>query len=97
MPRDSFTLYDLRVTVEASESPMVCNHREGDSFELRGENPGTVPVDELGIPTYDELVLVGMHRGLTDDGAVYRQSILIGLEVEVVADVHRRHEKAEFL
>ncbi len=38
MPRDSFTLYDLRVTVEASERPMVCNHREGDSFDLRGEN-----------------------------------------------------------
>jgi uncharacterized repeat protein (TIGR04076 family) len=38
MGRDAFTLYDLRVTVEASERPMVCNHREGDSFELSGEN-----------------------------------------------------------
>jgi uncharacterized repeat protein (TIGR04076 family) len=38
MARDAFTLYDLRVTVEASERPMVCNHRAGDSFELWGEN-----------------------------------------------------------
>jgi uncharacterized repeat protein (TIGR04076 family) len=36
--RDSFTLYDLRVTVEAGDRPMVCSHRVGDSFELQGEN-----------------------------------------------------------
>ncbi len=30
---------------------------EGVSLEERGENPRVVPVDELGIPTYDELVL----------------------------------------
>jgi uncharacterized repeat protein (TIGR04076 family) len=35
---DSFTLYDLRVEVIATERPMVCNHREGDWFELSGEN-----------------------------------------------------------
>jgi len=38
MARDSFRLYDLRVTVEASERPMVCNHRAGDFFEVSGEN-----------------------------------------------------------
>jgi uncharacterized repeat protein (TIGR04076 family) len=38
MPRDSFTLYDLRVTVEGSERPMICNHRAGDFFEVSGEN-----------------------------------------------------------
>ena len=38
MARDAFTLYDLRVTVEASDRPMVCNHQAGDRFELRGEN-----------------------------------------------------------
>jgi uncharacterized repeat protein (TIGR04076 family) len=37
MPRGTFTLYDLRVTVEAGERPMVCSHRVGDRFELRGE------------------------------------------------------------
>lgn len=34
---DAFTLYDLRVTVEAGDRPMVCNHRVGDRFELSGE------------------------------------------------------------
>ncbi|MFN8570486.1 MAG: TIGR04076 family protein [Gemmatimonadaceae bacterium] len=35
---DSFSLYDLRVEVVATDRPMVCNHRAGDSFELSGEN-----------------------------------------------------------
>ena len=35
---DRFELYDLRVEVVAGERQMVCNHREGDYFELRGEN-----------------------------------------------------------
>lgn len=35
---DSFTLWDLRVEVEAGERPMVCGHRVGDCFELSGEN-----------------------------------------------------------
>lgn len=34
---DSFELYDLRVEVVATERPMVCGHRAGDSLELRGE------------------------------------------------------------
>jgi uncharacterized repeat protein (TIGR04076 family) len=34
---DSFDLYDLRVEVVATDRPMVCGHRAGDSFELRGE------------------------------------------------------------
>jgi uncharacterized repeat protein (TIGR04076 family) len=36
--RDAFTLYDLRVTVESSEKPMVCSHRKGDFFDLSGES-----------------------------------------------------------
>ena len=35
---DSFTLFDLRVEVLATDRPMVCSHRPGDSFELSGEN-----------------------------------------------------------
>ena len=35
---DTFTLYDLRVEVVATNRPMVCNHQEGDYFELSGEN-----------------------------------------------------------
>jgi uncharacterized repeat protein (TIGR04076 family) len=35
---DEFTLWDLRVEVVAGERDMVCNHQEGDYFELSGEN-----------------------------------------------------------
>ena len=35
---DAFELYDLRVEVVAGEKEMVCDHCEGDYFELRGEN-----------------------------------------------------------
>ena len=35
---DTFTLYDLRVEVVATERPMVCHHKAGDYFELSGEN-----------------------------------------------------------
>jgi uncharacterized repeat protein (TIGR04076 family) len=35
---DQFQLYDLRVEVMATERPMVCGHRAGDWFEVRGEN-----------------------------------------------------------
>ena len=38
-PKATFRLFDLRVEVEQAHGlPMVCNHRTGDSFELRGEN-----------------------------------------------------------
>lgn len=40
---DAFVLYDLRVEVVATERPMICNHRAGDSFELRGENLSLPP------------------------------------------------------
>jgi len=38
MRDDSFELWDLKIEVVAGERPMVCNHREGDWFELSGEN-----------------------------------------------------------
>jgi putative hydroxymethylpyrimidine transport system substrate-binding protein len=40
---------------------------EGVSLEERGENPRVVPVDELGIPTYDELVLVASSEQVEED------------------------------
>lgn len=44
MADDEFTLYDLRVEVVAVEGrAMVCNHRVGDYFELRGENLSLPP------------------------------------------------------
>jgi uncharacterized repeat protein (TIGR04076 family) len=35
---DFFELYDLRVEVVATDRPMVCGHRAGDWFEVRGED-----------------------------------------------------------
>jgi putative hydroxymethylpyrimidine transport system substrate-binding protein len=40
---------------------------EGVDLKLRGENPRVVPVDRLGIPTYDELVLVANAERVADD------------------------------
>src|SRR5688500_3612225 len=40
---------------------------EGVDLELRGKDPRVVPVDELGIPTYDELVLVANSDRIDDD------------------------------
>jgi putative hydroxymethylpyrimidine transport system substrate-binding protein len=45
---------------------------EGVSLEERGENPRVVPVDELGIPTYDELVLVASEEQLEEDPEAIR-------------------------
>lgn len=35
---EEFTLYDLRVEVIKGDKPFVCHHKEGDYFELSGEN-----------------------------------------------------------
>jgi len=40
---------------------------EGVSLEERGENPRVAPVDQLGIPTYDELVLVASEEAVEKD------------------------------
>jgi uncharacterized repeat protein (TIGR04076 family) len=40
---DTFTLYDLKVEVIATDRPMVCNHQPGDYFELSGENLALPP------------------------------------------------------
>jgi putative hydroxymethylpyrimidine transport system substrate-binding protein len=40
---------------------------EGVDLAERGEDPVIVPVDELGIPTYDELVLVASEDLVNDD------------------------------
>jgi putative hydroxymethylpyrimidine transport system substrate-binding protein len=45
---------------------------EGVDLAARGLNPRVVPVDELGIPTYDELVLVASGERLRDDPAEIR-------------------------
>ncbi len=45
---------------------------EGVDLEERGENPRVVPVDRLGIPTYDELVLVAATDRVKDDPEALR-------------------------
>jgi putative hydroxymethylpyrimidine transport system substrate-binding protein len=45
---------------------------EGVDLAERGENPRVVPVDELGIPTYDELVLVAAKDRVEDDPEALR-------------------------
>ena len=38
VPEDGFTLYDLKIEVEAGDKPMVCSHHVGDWFLAQGEN-----------------------------------------------------------
>jgi putative hydroxymethylpyrimidine transport system substrate-binding protein len=40
---------------------------EGVDLRLRGKGPVVTPVDRLGVPTYDELVLVAQGRRLEED------------------------------
>ncbi|HEX6752273.1 MAG TPA: ABC transporter substrate-binding protein [Solirubrobacterales bacterium] len=40
---------------------------EGVDLRLRGKNPVVTPVDRLGVPTYDELVLVAQRQRLEQD------------------------------
>jgi putative hydroxymethylpyrimidine transport system substrate-binding protein len=45
---------------------------EGVELRQRGDDPSVVPVDELGIPTYDELVLVAAGERVADDPEAIR-------------------------
>jgi putative hydroxymethylpyrimidine transport system substrate-binding protein len=45
---------------------------EGVELRQRGDDPTVVPVDELGIPTYDELVLVAAGERVADDPEAIR-------------------------
>jgi uncharacterized repeat protein (TIGR04076 family) len=43
-PSAEFRLFDLRVEVEQAKGlPMICNHKVGEYFELRGENLSLPP------------------------------------------------------
>lgn len=48
---------------------------EGVDLAKRGENPSVVPVDKLGIPTYDELVLVADADRVREDPGPIRDFI----------------------
>jgi putative hydroxymethylpyrimidine transport system substrate-binding protein len=45
---------------------------EGVDLKERGKNPRVIPVDELGVPTYDELVLVANSERVADDPEAIR-------------------------
>jgi putative hydroxymethylpyrimidine transport system substrate-binding protein len=45
---------------------------EGVDLRLRGKDPRVVPVDRLGIPTYDELVLVASEERVAEDPEAIR-------------------------
>ena len=45
---------------------------EGVDLEERGKDPTVLPVDRLGIPTYDELVLVANEDRIADDPEAIR-------------------------
>ena len=45
---------------------------EGVDLRLRGKDPVVTPVDKLGVPTYDELVLVAQRERLEEDPEAIR-------------------------
>lgn len=45
---------------------------EGVDLRLRGLSPTVTPVDQLGVPTYDELVLVARPESLEEDPEKFR-------------------------
>ena len=45
---------------------------EGVDLRERGKEPVVTPVDQLGVPTYDELVLVANQNKLEEDPDLYR-------------------------
>ncbi len=45
---------------------------EGVDLRVRGKDPVVTPVDRLGVPTYDELVLVANRRSLEEEPEPYR-------------------------
>ena len=45
---------------------------EGVDLRLRGKDPVVTPVDQLGVPTYDELVLVANRERLEEDPEAIR-------------------------
>jgi putative hydroxymethylpyrimidine transport system substrate-binding protein len=61
---------------------------EGVDLRERGKGPVVTPVDELGVPTYDELVLVARRQSLEEDPERFRL-FLAALERGTEAAVER--------
>jgi putative hydroxymethylpyrimidine transport system substrate-binding protein len=65
---------------------------EGVDLARRGESPRVVPVDRLGVPTYDELVLVANSSQVEDDPEDLR--LLIAALAKGTRDAIRNPEQA---
>jgi putative hydroxymethylpyrimidine transport system substrate-binding protein len=57
---------------------------EGVDLTLRGENPSVVPVNQIGVPNYDELVLVAQGDRIEEDPEALR--LFIGALAKGTAD-----------
>jgi putative hydroxymethylpyrimidine transport system substrate-binding protein len=78
----------LPAVVSGSADAMLGGFRnvEGVDLRLRGLAPTVLPVDQLGVPTYDELVLVANRQSLEEDPDKFRLFIAAlerGTEVAV--------------
>lgn len=64
----------LPALVGGSAQAMLGGYRnvEGVDLRERGQGPVVTPVDELGVPTYDELVLVANREALEENPDKYR-------------------------
>ncbi|HYP54928.1 MAG TPA: ABC transporter substrate-binding protein [Solirubrobacterales bacterium] len=69
---------------------------EGVDLRLRGKAPVVTPVDQLGVPTYDELVLVANREALEEDPAAIRV-FLAALARGTEAAVERPNETVKAL
>lgn len=64
----------LPALVSGSAQAMLGGYRnvEGVDLRERGKGPIVTPVDELGVPTYDELVLVANRKALAENPEKFR-------------------------
>jgi putative hydroxymethylpyrimidine transport system substrate-binding protein len=84
LERSGLTANDVKVVdVQQGLLPAVLSGRadamlggflnvEGVDLSLRGKDPTVIPVDRLGIPTYNELVLVANSDSLDDESQAIR-------------------------
>jgi putative hydroxymethylpyrimidine transport system substrate-binding protein len=64
----------LPALIGGSAEAMLGGYRnvEGVDLRERGKDPVVTPVDKLGVPTYDELVLVANRKSLDEDPEKFR-------------------------
>lgn len=61
---------------------------EGIDLKMRHKNPTVTPVDQLGVPTYDELVLVANASSISDDSEPLRLFIAALARGAAAAEAH---------